>query len=161
MEATLENPDEAATEDEPAAYDEDPAGTEEDAEPTTEDDGAPPYDDEPAGAEEEAGAAAEELLLPPVGEPPDRTQPVLSVSALGQVTSFQSTVGLSAPSKKLPKRKLQPGWRADGKEEQVLDEMPPYWAPHPDAGAPHSSVQPLSRERSISIHTSQLFCSKR
>lgn len=73
----------------------------------------------------------------PVGVSPERTQPVLSVSALGQVTCFQSTAGLSAPSKKSPKRKEQPDWSWLGKVEHVLVEMPPYCAPQPFGGAPY------------------------
>ena len=85
--------------------------------------------DETAAAVEEDGAAAavEELdSSPPVGVSPERTQPVLSVRALGQVTCWYVTAGLSAPSKKSPKRKLQPGCRALGKVSQVLLEIPPY-----------------------------------
>lgn len=73
----------------------------------------------------------------PVGVSPLRTQPVLSVRALGQVTCCQSTVGLSAPSKKSPKRNEQPACRAEGKVEQVSVLMPPYWAPQPLGGAPY------------------------
>ena len=59
------------------------------------------------------------------------------------MTCFQSTSGLSAPSKKSPKRKEQPGCRACGKEEQVSVLMPPYCAPQPLGGAPYWSVQAL------------------
>lgn len=113
-------------------------------------------EDSTAGLEDDAaGAAAEDAGVeaaddgaadPPLEPSPSRLHPVFAVSALGQVTDFQSTVGLSAPSKKLPKRKLQPGSSADGNVEHALaDETPPYCSPQPEEGAPHSSVQPLTK----------------
>jgi hypothetical protein len=65
------------------------------------------------------------------------------VSSAGHATCTKSIVGLSAPFIQ-SQRKLQPGWRALGNAEQVLDEMPPYCSPQPEEGAPHSLVQPLN-----------------
>jgi len=87
--------------------------------------------------------ASVETLLDPVGTSPARTHPVLAVRAAGHSTCTKSTVGLSAPSNQ-SYLQSQPGWRAVGNVAQAeADEIPPYCAPHPDEGAPHSAVQPL------------------
>jgi hypothetical protein len=65
-----------------------------------------------------------------------RAQPVLAVKAAGQATCVNDTLGLSAP--------MNQSFKASGKlsqEDRSL--MPPYWAPQPALGAPHSLVQPL------------------
>jgi len=73
----------------------------------------------------------------------ERIHFVFAVSAAGQATCVKETVGLSQPSNQ-SKRQRQPAWRASGKESQLeLSEIPPYCAPHPEEGAPHSVVQPL------------------
>lgn len=107
--------------------------------------------EEAAAVDEEAAedaatvdeAAEPDPLAYGTGVSPSLVQPVFAVNSLGQVIVSQSTVGLSAPSKKSPKRKSQPGCSAVGKVEQVSLLIPPYCAPQPPDGAPHSSVHPL------------------
>ena len=109
-------------------------------------------EDASTGAADEAGTAEEATTaLLPVLDPvsaagmlalSSRVQPVLAVSAAGQVTCLKLTFGL-LPKKS--KRQLQPDCRAVGKVEHVLLLNPPYWAPQPEEGAPHSSVQALKR----------------
>lgn len=97
-----------------------------------------------ADLEDEATAAPP---LPPAAlgalESSALVQPLLAVMAAGHATCLKETVGLSAPLNQ-SKRQLQPAWRAAGKPEHEDDEeMPPYCAPQPEDGAPHSCVQPL------------------
>jgi hypothetical protein len=69
--------------------------------------------------------------------------PVFAVRAAGQATCSKDTVGLSAPSNQ-PNRQSQPAWSASGKLAQSEAAVtPPYCAPQPELGAPHSVVQPL------------------
>ena len=82
--------------------------------------GEPEPEQTPVG---EAGAAA---ATPAVGVSPVLVQPDLSVISVGQATVSQLTVGLSAPWKKEPQRKPQPGWRAQGNWPHVSVEGPPY-----------------------------------
>lgn len=72
-----------------------------------------------------------------------RFDPVLAIISAGQATCSKSTVGLSEPPNQ-SKRQSHPGCNLVGKVAQsVSAEIPPYCAPHPLAGAPHSVVQPL------------------
>lgn len=59
-------------------------GTDEDAGGAAED--STGADDDAGAAMDEGDSATEEAPLPPVGDSPERTHPVLSVSAFGQVT---------------------------------------------------------------------------
>jgi hypothetical protein len=71
------------------------------------------------------------------------TQPVFAVRAAGQATCSKDTVGLSAPSNQ-PNRQSQPAWSASGRLAQSEAAVtPPYCAPQPELGAPHSVLQPL------------------
>lgn len=91
--------------------------------------------------EEEEDEGADPLAYG-TGVSPSLVHPVLAVNSLGQVTASHSTVGLSAPSNQ-SHLKSQPGCSALGNVEHVSLLIPPYCAPQPPAGAPHSAVQPL------------------
>jgi hypothetical protein len=69
--------------------------------------------------------------------------PVFAMISAGHATCSKSTVGLSDPPNQ-SNLQSQPGCNAEGKVEQSLAaEIPPYCAPHPLLGAPHSFVHPL------------------
>jgi hypothetical protein len=69
--------------------------------------------------------------------------PVFAMISAGHATCSKSTVGLSEPPNQ-SNLQSQPSCSAEGKVEQsVAAEIPPYCAPHPLLGAPHSSVHPL------------------
>ena len=125
----------AANEDGPTGADDSTGAALEDNSAGVDDATGGAIEEDSAGADDATGAAADdgaaegtaELPDPPLEPSPSRTQPVLSVSTAGHVTCLYSTVGLSAPSKKSSKRKLQPGFSALGKLLQALaSETPPY-----------------------------------
>ena len=88
MDSTADEPDAGATtEDGEAAQDEEPTGADDGAgAPVAEDPAA--EDGVGAAADEDGPITADEAPPPPEGVSPERMQPVLSVSAFGQVTSL-------------------------------------------------------------------------